>query len=55
MCCCNDQKQSCQKPENLKDKPKDCSPEQIRICHGEVKEHPCLPQKKARQVKGKSR
>lgn len=32
----------CQKPENLKEKPKDCSPEQIEKCHGDTREHPCI-------------
>ena len=36
-------KKGCQKPEELKGKPEDCSPEQIRKCHGEVSEHPCIP------------
>ena len=36
---CND---CCQKPDLLKEKPEDCSPEQIKACHGEVKEHPCI-------------
>lgn len=40
MCCCNNEK-GCQKPENLKDKPQSCSTEQIKKCHGDVKEHPC--------------
>jgi len=31
----------CQKPENLKGKPKECSPEQIKKCHGDDKGHPC--------------
>jgi hypothetical protein len=31
----------CRKPETLKGKPGECSPEQIKECHGEVKEHPC--------------
>jgi hypothetical protein len=31
----------CQKPKELVGKPKDCSPEQIRKCHGDVKKHPC--------------
>lgn len=35
MCCC-------QKPDQLKGKPEECSPEQIRKCHGDVKEHPCV-------------
>lgn len=30
----------CSHPEKKKD-PKECTPEQIRECHGEVKEHPC--------------
>jgi len=51
---CNTDK-GCQKPAQLKGKPGDCSPEQINNCHGAVKKHPCLPQKKARQAKGKSR
>jgi len=39
MCCCK--KEGCQKPEELKGKPKDCTPEQVRKCHGDAKEHPC--------------
>mgnify|MGYP001071916261 CR=1 FL=1 len=31
----------CTRPENLKGRPQDCSPEQIRKCHGEGEEHPC--------------
>jgi len=38
---CGENKE-CQKPENLKGKPEECSPEQIRKCHGDVKEHPCV-------------
>jgi hypothetical protein len=34
--------QGCQKPENLKGKPQDCTPEQIRECHGDVDAHPCV-------------
>ena len=41
MCCCQENKERCQKPEDLKGKPEDCSPEQIRKCHGEGGEHPC--------------
>jgi len=44
MCCCK--KNGCQKPENLKGKPQDCPPEQVRQCHGDVKEHPCTPDEK---------
>jgi ArsR family transcriptional regulator len=39
MCTC---KTECQKPEELKAKPEECSPEQILKCHGEVPEHPCI-------------
>jgi len=31
----------CQQPDKLKDKPENCTPEQIRQCHGDTKEHPC--------------
>jgi hypothetical protein len=41
MCCYNDKKQGCQKPESLKDKPQDCTAAQVRKCHGDVK-HPCV-------------
>ncbi|MFW6124520.1 MAG: hypothetical protein ACOC46_00110 [Pirellulales bacterium] len=38
MCECQN---CCQRPEVLTGKPEQCSPEQIRMCHGEVAEHPC--------------
>jgi hypothetical protein len=38
----SDSKDQCQKPENLKGKPGECTPEQIRKCHGDDKEHPCV-------------
>lgn len=43
MCCGNDKKDKtcCRKPENLKDKPATCTPEQIRQCHGDEGQHPC--------------
>jgi hypothetical protein len=31
----------CQKPDELKGKPEQCSPEQIKKCHGDAKKHPC--------------
>lgn len=31
----------CRRPENLKQKDGKCSPEQIRICHGDSAGHPC--------------
>lgn len=36
-----EKKEGCQKPEELKGDPKECSPEQIGKCHGDVEEHPC--------------
>jgi DNA-binding transcriptional ArsR family regulator len=33
----------CQQPTRLKDKPQNCSPEQIAECHPEAKAHPCTP------------
>jgi len=40
------EKCGCLKPENLKTTPEECTPEQIRECHGDVKEHPCEGEKK---------
>ncbi len=45
-CCHDDKSQSqsqsqCQKPEKLKGKPSECTPEQIKECHGEAAGHPC--------------
>jgi hypothetical protein len=41
---CDDEKKEakCQKPENLKGKPEECSPEQIEKCHGKDAGHPCV-------------
>jgi hypothetical protein len=46
--CCRRQKDNCQKPEHLKDKPENCTPEQIRECHGEEgeKKHACESKRK---------
>jgi hypothetical protein len=43
MCCEENRREShcCEKPDRLRDRPQECTPEQIRECHGEVKEHPC--------------
>ena len=38
---CEDKK-GCQKPETLEGKAEECSAEQIRKCHGDAKEHPCV-------------
>ncbi|MGB9697919.1 MAG: ArsR/SmtB family transcription factor [Thermodesulfobacteriota bacterium] len=35
----------CQYPEKLKGKPEECSPEQIKKCHGSTKKHPCTGKK----------
>lgn len=41
MCqCC------CERPEKLKGKPEECTPQQIKECHGDVKKHPCKGEKK---------
>ncbi len=32
----------CQKPERLKRKPEDCTPEQVEECHGRAGKHPCV-------------
>jgi hypothetical protein len=37
-----DPEKKCEKPENLKTKPEECTPEQIKKCHGEAKGHPCV-------------
>lgn len=37
----SEEKKRCQKPEALKGTPEECTPEQIRECHGDAKEHPC--------------
>jgi len=39
-----EKKQCCEKPANLKGKPEQCSPEQVRKCHGTSDEHPCVPE-----------
>jgi len=43
-----DENKCCRKPEQLRGKPQDCSPEQVRKCHGDVKSHPCTPKKKTK-------
>lgn len=41
MCqCC------CKRPENLKGKPEECTPEQVKECHGDVTKHHCEGEKK---------
>ena len=34
--------QGCRKPQEAQGrKPEECSPQQVRKCHGDVREHPC--------------
>jgi hypothetical protein len=33
---------ACEHPEKLKGKPGECTPEQIRECHGDDKKHCCV-------------
>jgi hypothetical protein len=46
------EKSGCQHPEKLKGKPEQCSPEQIKECHGEVEGHPCEPAEPKGDQKG---
>ncbi len=42
---CNREKaksQGCRNPDQSKGDPKECSPEQIRECHGDLGGHPCV-------------
>ncbi len=39
---CFDEKSRCEHPEKLTGKPGECSPEQIRECHGDAERHPCV-------------
>jgi len=41
----------CQQPKKLMDKPENCTPEQIRECHGESREHPCIQKECAPEKK----
>jgi hypothetical protein len=43
--CKSKSRKECEHPERLKDKPGECSSEQIKECHGEVLEHPCVKTK----------
>ena len=42
MCC----GPCCEHPEKLKGKREECTPEQIRECHGDEKNHPCVTKNK---------
>jgi ArsR family transcriptional regulator len=45
MCC----GPCCEHPEKLKGKPDECTPVQIKECHGDVKQHPCEGEKKEQE------
>ncbi|MDO9211475.1 MAG: hypothetical protein Q7V48_12135 [Deltaproteobacteria bacterium] len=40
--CCAEKNSGCQCPDELKGKPEECTPEQIKECHGITGDHPCL-------------
>jgi len=42
---CKKDEKCCQKPDKLKGKPEDCTPEQIEECHGSEKNHCCCQEK----------
>ncbi len=42
---CQETNRGCDHPERLKGSPGECTPEQIRECHGGTDEHPCAPGK----------
>jgi hypothetical protein len=41
----SERNEGCEHPEKLQGKPGECSPEQIKECHGQVAEHPCVRKK----------
>lgn len=45
MCCC------CCKPRKSTGRPEDCTPEQVRECHGDDEEHPCVPESETQDSK----
>ena len=56
MMCFARQKSGCKFPDKLKEKPTDCTPKQIKECHGSIRRHACLPkrgEKKGLGVRGK--
>jgi len=44
-----DKENKCEKPENLKTTPEECTAEQIKECHGDVKEHPCTEESEKKE------
>ena len=43
--CKVESKRGCEHPDRSKGRPEECTPEQIKECHGEVIEHPCTEEK----------
>ena len=43
-------KDCCERPEQLKTEPRECTLQQIEACHGDIKDHPC--EKKDEQESG---
>lgn len=38
---CKEKDCCCQNPDELETTPQECTPEQIKKCHGDEEEHPC--------------
>ncbi|OQX18790.1 MAG: hypothetical protein BWK76_06540 [Desulfobulbaceae bacterium A2] len=52
MCDCDcGPKNDCEQPQNLKGTPAQCTPEQIKTCHGDVVGHPCVPKEQQPPLK----
>jgi len=45
---CSKKEEGCRRPKDLKGKPENCSPEQIRKCHGDAQGHPCAGKPKTK-------
>ena len=43
--CKKEMQKGCEHPEKLKVKSEDCTPEQIKECHADIKPHPCVEKK----------
>jgi len=48
MCCEANRRDRCccERPERLRNNPQECTPEQVRECHGEENEHSCAAKEK---------
>jgi len=38
-----DKSKCCEKPDQLKSTSQECTAEQVKMCHGDAKVHPCVP------------